>query len=39
MKEIAQAVRIGARAYLKRQYLGDLDFLCGDVFYPFSPGF
>ena len=22
MKEIAQAVRIGARAYLKRQYLG-----------------
>ena len=22
MKEIAQAVRIGARAYLKRQYMG-----------------
>ena len=22
MKEIAQAVRVGARAYLKRQYLG-----------------
>src|SRR3989338_6759098 len=32
MKEIAQAVRVGARAYLKRQYLGVLIFFAAMFF-------